>query len=788
MTNGCTTAAALTLVSAAAAFAQAPAEITVPNAAATAQVTYHGRERQLEVRLPRVDADIRMDGALDEEAWAQAALLTGFSQYSPVDGLAADDSTEVLVLYTDHAIHFGIRAFEPHGSVNATLADRDRIEGDDHVLIILDTFNDRRRALAFMINPHGVQGDGIFVDGSGTDLNPDFIFESRGRLTAFGYQLEVSIPFKSIRYQSADVQDWGINIVRRVQHSGHEQTWTPAERSLPSFLSQSGTLAGLTALKRGVVLDINPVMTARTTGAAVSATDPSWRYQREDPEFGGNVRWGVTSNLTLNATVNPDFSQVEADVGQVSFDPRAALFFPEKRPFFLDGSENFATPNQLIYTRAITAPEAAAKLNGKVGDLNVGVLSAVDDRSLSASGQDHPVFNVVRMRRDIGEQSNAGIVYTDRIDGDDYNRVAGLDTRLLLGRYVLNGQVAASFTSAAGETAGWRPLFDFSVNRPGRDWGFNAVVEGIHPEFVARSGFISRPGIAHANFTPRKSFYPQGSVIETFSTSLILDGTWDYHRFRRGTFPNDIKVNTNTNFVFRGGWRTNVYTWLESFMYPADLYRNYYIERRDDTGAVLDTVPYSGTHRLPNYGMMFRINTPQFQSFSANAEIVAGHDDNFDEWSSAWVYFATLSADWRPTGKVRVNARYVEQRFHRVSDGSLVRLRMIPRMKVEYQLSRPIFFRFVGQYDATRVAALRDDSRTNDPILIRRPDGTFRRADAVQRSGFRADWLFSYQPNPGTVLFAGYGTSLNGSTFFEPRQLERTSDGFFVKVSYLFRI
>ncbi|HEX2166599.1 MAG TPA: DUF5916 domain-containing protein [Longimicrobiales bacterium] len=757
-------------------------------ATAFAGSTYNGRERQLDVPLSRVDADLRVDGVLDEDAWRHAALLTGFSQYSPVDRLPAEDSTEVFVLYTEHAIHFGIRAFEPHGAVNATLADRDRIDGDDYVLLILDTFDDRRRALVFMANPHGVQGDGTYADGNGTDLSPDFIYESKGRLTPYGYELEFRIPFKSIRYQPTEVQDWGINIVRRVQHSGHEQTWTPAERSLPSFLSQSGTLTGLAGLRRGLVLDINPVMTARASGAPVSATDASWRYERSDPEFGGNVRWGVTPNLTMNATINPDFSQVESDVGQISYDPRSSLYFPEKRPFFLDGSENFATPNQLIYTRAIRSPDAAAKLNGKVGDFNVGVLTAMDDRSLSADGRTHPLFNIVRMRRDLGEQSNAGIVYTDLIEGDDYNRVAGVDTRLMLGRYVLNGQVATSFTSAAGETAHWRPLFDFSLNRPGRGWGFNAVVEGIHPEFIAGSGFISRPGIAHVNFTPRKSFFPQNSIIETFSTSLILDGLWDYDRFRKGTVPNDIKVNTSTNFVLRGGWRTTFYTWLESFMYPADLYANYYIERQDDAGAVLDTVPYTGTHRLPNYGVMLALNTPQFQTFSASAEILAGHDDNFDEWSSAWIYFATLSADWRPTEKVRVNARYLEQRTHRTSDGSLVRLRMIPRLKVEYQLSRPIFFRFVGQYDATRIAALRDDSRTNDPVLILRPDGTFRRADPVERSGFRADWLFSYQPNPGTVLFAGYGTSLNGLEFFEPRELERASDGFFVKVSYLFRI
>jgi hypothetical protein len=773
--------------------AQDAAPVVVPTVATTAADTvartvYHGRERQLTIAVPRMEADIRVDGRLDDAAWAGAALLTGFSQYSPVDRLPAEDSTEVLVLYTEHAIYFGVRAYEPHGTVNATLADRDRIGGDDHVQLMLDTFNDRRRALLFGVNPRGVQSDGTYADGGGTDLNPDFLFESKGRVTDYGYELEIRIPFKSIRYQSADVQSWGINVIRRVQHSGHEQTWTPAERSAPSFLAQSGTLSGMTQLKRGLVLDINPVMTQRTIGAPVSATDPSWRYRREDPEFGGNVRWGVTANLTMNATVNPDFSQVESDVGQVSYDPRSALFFPEKRPFFLEGNENFSVPNQLIYTRRIGAPFAAAKVNGKMGDLNVGVLSAVDDRSLSASGSDNPLYNLVRLRRDMGAQSNAGIVYTDRVDGSDYNRVAGIDSRMVFGKYIFNGQLATSFTSAAGTTDHWKPLFDFALSRPGRDWGFNAVVEGTHPGFIAGSGFISRPGTAHANFTPRRSFYPQNSAVQTWSLSLILDGTWDYGRFRRGTLPNDIKVNTNTVFAFQRGWHLSLYTWTESFLYPADLYSSYYIEQRDGAGAVVDTVAYTGTHRLPNIGGFINVSTPQFKTFSASAEIVGGRDVNFDEWSSAWILFTTLNGEWRPTEKIRVGARYLEQRYFRYSDESLVRLRMIPRVKVEYQIARPIFFRFVGQYDATRIDALRDDSRTEGAILIRRPDGSFRPAAAVERGGFRADWLFSYQPNPGTVIFAGYGTSLNGTEFFDPRDLDRTSDGFFVKLSYLFRL
>jgi hypothetical protein len=749
---------------------------------------YHGRLGQLEVRVPKITAEIEIDGRLDDAAWNGAAMLTGFSQYQPVDRQPADDSTEVLVVYTDHAIYFGVRAFEPHGSVVATLSDRDRIGGNDHVQLILDTFNDRRRALVFSVNPLGVQSDGTFTDGTGMDLSPDFLYESKGRLTEDGYEIELRIPFKSIRYQQTAVQQWGVQVVRRVMHSGHEQTWTPAERGAPSFLTQSGTFVDLTELRRGLVLDVNPVMTARSTGAPTSATDGTWRYDREDPEFGGTVRWGVTPNVSLNATMNPDFSQVEADVGQVIYDPRQAISFPEKRPFFLEANENFQVPNALIYTRRIVSPEAAAKVSGKVGGLNVGMLSAVDDASVVPGSDAHPVYNLLRLRRDVGPQSNVGMVYTDRVHDGDYNRVLGFDSRLLLAsRYVLNGQVAGSFTGIDGATSHWRPLFDFTLSQTGRESGFNLSLEGTHPEFVAGSGFLSRTGIAHGTFSPRRTWFPENSVFESITFSPILDGTWEWERFTNGTEPNDIKVNSSTTVQLRGGWRANLYTWTESFKYPAYLYTNYFVERRDASGAVTDTVPYTGTDRLTNIGVMLGVGTPQWEQFSGSAEIIGGQDDNFDEWSSAWILYSTVEADWRPTDRVRVNGRFLEQRVYRKSDGSLVRLRTIPRLKLEYQLSRPIFVRFVGQYDGLKVDALRDDSRTNAPILIR-TDAGFLPAAAVERGGLRLDWLFSYQPNPGTVLFAGYGSSLGSEHLFRPGELQRTSDGFFLKLSYLFRM
>jgi hypothetical protein len=759
--------------------AQGPSPVPTP----PTPITYHGRTGQLDVRIPKVQASPKVDGKLDESAWAEASILTGFSQYAPVDRLPADDSTEVLVMYTDHAIYFGIRAFEPHGAVMATLADRDKFASNDNVALFLDTFNDKRRALVFAFNPFGIQTDGTYIEGSGTDLSPDFLFESKGRVTEYGYEIEIRIPFKNIRYQGTDVQQWGLQILRHVTHSGYDQSWTPAERGAPSFLEQSGRLLDLTSLKRGLVMDVNPVMTQTTTGAATSATDPTWRYKGAKPEYGGNLRWSMTPNASLSGTINPDFSQVEADVGQAIYDPRAAISFPEKRPFFLENNENFQVPNSLIYTRRIASPVGAAKLAGKLGGLNVGFLSAVDD---GGTAPDDPIFNILRVRRDVGPGSTASMVYTDKMQGSDYNRVMGFDTRLRLGsRYVFNGQVAGSFTGASGVSDAGRPLYDFRLTQTGRTSGFSAIFNGIHPDFNAASGFISRPGVVRAVLQPRRTWFPKNSSIQSISFTPISDNTWEWDRFMSGTEPNDIKMNTNTTAIFKGGWIGTFYTWTETFKFSPSFYSNYYVERHTAGGAVQDTIPFVGTDRLTNLGVMLRMNTPQWKKFNLVSEILAGQDDNFDEWSSAYIFNATIEGEWRPTEQLRVTGRYLEQRVHRKSDGTLVRLRSIPRLKVEYQVARPIFIRVVTQYDGLVVDSLRDDSRSNDPILIKTATG-YRRATAIDRGGLRADWLFSYQPNPGTVFFMGYGTSI-GSDEFKPTNLTRTADGFFVKLSYLFR-
>ena len=461
------------------------------------------------VPIPRVtDAPVTVDGRLDEPVWRRAAVLRGFFQYLPTDDRPAGDSTTVLVWHSPSAIHFGIRAWQDPASVRATLADRDRIFGDDYVEILLDTFNDRRRAYLFAVNPLGAQADGTLQDATraavnmmsaasggaySVDLSPDFVYESRGRLTAFGYEVEIRIPFKSLRYQARDTQDWGINVIRRVQAAGHEHTWTRVLQTEASFLAQAGSLTGLTDLRSGVVLDATPELTSAVTGA--DAAD-GWEYGGGRPEVGGNLRWGVTNNLTLNATANPDFSQVEADVAQIQYDPREALYFPEKRPFFLDGIEYFRTPVQLVYTRRLVDPVGAVKLTGKTGPTSIALLSGVDGHVGSLTGSDHPLYSIVRLRRDLGGQSTLGLAYTDRVDGDRFNRVGAVDGRLLFGgAWTLVFQGGGSATRSGGSTA-WAPFWYAALNRAGRSFSVTTVFRGLHPDFRASSGYVSRTGIA----------------------------------------------------------------------------------------------------------------------------------------------------------------------------------------------------------------------------------------------------------------------------------------------------
>jgi hypothetical protein len=763
---------------------------------------YDGRRGATAVALPRGDRAPVVDGVLDEPEWSSAALLTGFSQFFPNDGVAAQDSTEVLVWYSATALHVGLRAHAAPGTVRATLADRDRITQDDNVQLFLGTYNDSRQALVFAVNPFGIQSDGVLTEtgaatGGGvfgstttrareaTDLAPDYVWRSKGRLTPYGYEVEIVIPFKSLRYRNADVHTWQLNVVRTVQVSGHEQTWTPAKRASASFLAQSGTLAGLRDLQRGVTVDLIPTITSSAFGSAGAAS--RWSYNAERPEIGGSARWGITSNLTLSGTANPDFSQVEADATQFSPDPRIAVFFAERRPFFLESQEQFTVPNRLIYTRRISQPVFATKLTGKQRGFDIGVLAAADRRETSGNGQDMPLFGIVRLQRDLGKQSRVGMVYTDRSEGGSWNRVIGVDGRLVRGVYSVQAQAARSFTrTAAGTTAA--PLWDLSGVRNGRAFYARYVLNGISRNFDAQSGFIARPGIANLSATHRWNFFgANGALVEVFSPEVYMLGRFQYADFVNRRPAQDAQLHLRTNTRLRGGWQIGAQWLREEFGFDRDLYTNYRLLQPRASGRV-DTVAYTGTPRLPNFDWVTSVGTPEFKRFSAQTVYVWGQDENFPEWSSADVAILNQSLTLRPTEQLRVSGTWAYETFRRKTDGSLVLSRNTPRLRAEYQVNRQIFVRVIGEHSVVKQDSLRDDSRTELPVYLRQADGTLRRAAAFRRTRARLDVLFSYLPSPGTVVYVGYGDQLRADEPGGSRTLRRSADVFFAKVSYLFRL
>jgi hypothetical protein len=765
--------------------------------------TIAGTPPSTAVAVPRIaDAAVTIDGRLDEAVWGRAAVLRDFSQYLPNDNRPADDSTTVLVWYSPTALYFGIRAYQDSASVRATLANRDKITGDDYVELLLDTFNDHRQALVFGVNPLGAQADGTLLDAprqsvtsisavtTGAyilDLSPDYVYESKGRLTSWGYEIEVRIPFKTLRYQARDIQDWGLNVIRVVQATGHQHTWTRVLQTQASFLAQSGTLTGLTDLHRGLVLDVTPEATSTLTGSPQLS---GWRYGGGDPRLGATVRWGVTTALSLNATARPDFSQTEADVPQIQFDPRVALFFPEKRPFFLDGLELFQTPVQLIYTRRLVDPVAAIKLTGNVGATTAAALSGVDGTDASASGKDHPVLNALRLRQNLGGQNSVGVVYTDRVEGSTFNRVAAADGSLVLGSawaFTFQGGASATRDSSRAPVL-WAPMWRATLVRSGRRFGLKVSSYGVGDDFRASSGFITRPGVVNNSVIPSYTIVgAPGSFLESVSGNVYLAATWDrYRRFAAGNAADDRQADFSTGFTLRGGWQLGAAVSVESFGYPPELYASYWIERV--RGAVVDTIPFTGTPRLPNLDYGVNVQTPNFQNFSLSAFLFGGRDENFFEWANGNILLANVDFAWRPTTQLRAELIYDHQQVTRPADGSMVSLIRVPRLKVEYQLSPPIFFRLIGQYTSNQTDALRDDSRTGGAILIRDPvTGVFTRTIPTASNAFRVDWLFSYHPTPGTVCYLGYGSSMVEPAAFRFRGLSRVGDGFFAKVSYLFR-
>lgn len=755
-------------------------------------LVFSGRELQLDVSPPRVEEpQIKIDGRLDDASWGNAAALTGFTQYEPVEGLPSTEDTEVRVLYSPDAIYFGIKAYDLRPDlILARLGERDRaIFGDDWVRIVLDTFDDQRQGYVFYVNPLGIQTDGYWIEGMtgrrgsssvSIDYNPDFIWESDGTVTEDGWTAEIRIPYVSLRFPPVPVQSWGINVSREVKRKGFKQSWAPLTRNVSNTLSQSGHLRGLENLRPKRLVEVNPV----TTGKMLGEAGPE-AFQRGsfEAEAGFNARFGITQNLVLDATVNPDFSQVEADDSRITVNERFAQFYPEKRAFFLEGSETFQGPMALVYTRQIVDPSVGAKLTGKVGGFTVGYLGALDESPSSFyGGTGDALFNLFRVKRDLGQASSVGVLYTDRTltEGGDFNRVLAGDTRLILGsQHTLSAQAAWSWTSSAGANGGPKPSLVANLARTGRTLGWDINFQDYNPDFRAKSGYLTRIGEAQVIGNASLTHYGiPGAVLERASLGFRVESYFDHDELWNGKGPYEAEIQLLPNFYFKGDRSVTIILRNGYFEFPAQSYGSYRVQ-----GSGGEAQPFQLPAPLKN--MKAVAVTPRLRitnQVSLNGRLYYRELPIYAEGSRGLEFLAAPSLSLRPTESLFFSLSQTYARIWRGEHKSVFSTAMVSRLTSQYQFSKALFARVLVQYGLEDRDALQDPG-TGLPLLI----GGFP-SDAREEGTVQGQFLLQYQPSPGTIFYVGYSRVMEGDYSYGLANKDPVADGLFVKLSYLFRI
>ena len=332
-----------------------------------------GRQGRPPLRIQRAASKIAIDGSLDEPAWQTAATMELRYETRPAENTAPPVRTEIFLAYDEDHFYMAFRAHDPNPSeIRAHVTDRDKAFSDDFVGVVLDTFNDERRAFEFFVNPLGVQMDMFQDDVSGNeDESWDAIWDSAGKITASGFEVEIAIPWSSLRFPRAEGdQTWGFDALRfypRTQR--HRISSHPLDRNITCYLCQASKMTGFAGVTPGKNVEIAPTVTAnRTDRREDDLLDRPIREGSYETELGLTAKWGITPSLTLNAAINPDFSQVEADAAQLDVNTQFALFFPEKRPFFLEGADFFRSPFEAVFTRNVANPGLGGQAHGQGGE------------------------------------------------------------------------------------------------------------------------------------------------------------------------------------------------------------------------------------------------------------------------------------------------------------------------------------------------------------------------------------------------------------------------------------
>lgn len=652
--------------------------------------------------IPRMSGSPKIDGMLDYPFWENEALkIDGFLQFSPVEKGTPSQKTEAYIGFDHKNLYIAFRCYDTDPQkIRASVTKRDNVIDDDWVLVFLDTYNEKRRAFTFIINPLGIQLDGMRIEEGGNDDidgSWDTVFQSEGRVDEEGYTVEMAIPFKSIRFPDEEEKVWGVTLARTVARTGEIIIWPEMSRDKPGLLTQAQEMMIYGEVEKGKNFELMPFATSLKT------KDENLNF-----EPGINFKWGVSSDLTLDMTLNPDYSQIEADAPQIDINRRFALFYPEKRPFFLEGMEIFRFPEiQVVYTRRIIDPIAGAKVSGKIGRYTYSLLSTYDmnpseslwevgDGGVGSDAQ--ALFNIFRLKADVFKESYIGFALTDKeLTGGSYNRLVGVDGQFkFTDRFFFNFQANAAKTKYGERESDFVPALYGNLGYYSKYWGGGLIGTAIHPDFVAASGFVNRVDYRHLIGHTYFSIYPEKKFMTQIRFRANGGQRYNYH----SSVLQDQWVELGANLRFTEFSQLNVEVRRSMERYGGVDFNKIGLELSAQSNLI---------GWLP-FGFVLATGDSVFYD----------PDDPFLGYSNVYGLFLTL----KPSNRLRIGMEFTKQTFWEEWGGEEIYDYNVLRNRVTYQLTRTLSVRAIVDYNHFSQALY----------------GSF---------------LFSYVYRPGTVFFFG---------------------------------
>ena len=720
--------------------------ILVLSLAVTTALAGEERPRLEPVRAPSPPT---IDGVLDDTAWQGAELpLSEWLTYNPLNGERMAQRTEVRAAYDDRYLYFAFRCLDPDpGKVRSNISRRDNMFNDDWVGLSLDSVGNGQSSYDMFVNPAGIQGDILTTPSAGENSAPDWVWESAGRRTDTGY-VEVRLPLTSVRFKSGTDVSMGVLFWRRVSRLGMSASWpvVPAGRS---FIERHATMV-LHGLKRPLTLELAPSATYSRQQAR--ATPEAFAPAADEPDAGLSVKYGLTSALTLEGTVNPDFSQVESDAFQVEVNQRFPLFFSEKRPFFMEGLGSFelagvggdAVMRTAVHTRRIVDPFWGLKTTGTAGRVTFGLLAAGDEAPGRQLGPDpnpfqgaNKDFYVARGQYSLGRSSYLGAIVTDTEFATGHNRVAGGDLSLRWGRQSASATFLSTRTRSPEGTEskhglGGQGMYSFESKR----LVFITQLEHYDRGFQMDTAFLNQVGITQGWTYVAPSFYPDPKKYTWFKRFVPFYFV-QYGKDRiQGGKPWIMVPGIRMNFTRQGFFRLDTIFGEQPFVGRTFKTTN---TRVTAEGQIL------------RWLYVFGRTTFGRSIFYDPADPFPGRQRTH-----------TLEVTLQPNARLNQKVTYERAQFDRLSDGARVFTVNVLNTQTTFQLDRHFFLRGIVQYDSSRHRIL-------------------------------TDLLASYELRPGTVAYAGYGSLIerrewDGQRWTPGAGDYRTSQrSLFFKTSYVHR-